>query len=100
MKLMAKEGATPVIWLQGASCTGDSTSLLNTIFYTDPVGLLVTNDNASIDLNFHQTVMNASGTDLVSPARYSDSMTDVAQALLPGCCKQHTYAEWSSDTWS
>jgi hydrogenase small subunit len=34
-KALAKEGpgTVPVVWLHGASCSGDSTSLLNTIFY-------------------------------------------------------------------
>jgi Ni,Fe-hydrogenase I small subunit len=88
----AKEGTTSVIWIQGASCTGDSTSLLNTIFYTDPVGLLVTD---GLDLNFHQTVQNASGTDLLG----ATDVLAVAQTYLPGGAST-TYAEWSSDTWS
>jgi len=99
----AKLGGPQVIWLQGASCTGDSTSLLNTIFYTDGVGLLITNDNA-LNLVFHQTVMNAAGTDINTNLGYTgpvatDSMA-VVQALLPGGGGSSTYAEWSSDTHS
>jgi len=98
--IMAKEGSTPVIWLQGASCTGDSTSLLNTIFYTDPVGLLVTNDkSSSLDLQFHQTVMNASGSDLIGAAQPPEDAIDAAQSVLSGSSSQ-TYAIWSSETWS
>ena len=95
--VMAKVGSTPVVWLQGASCTGDSTSLLNSIFYTDPVGLLIANDvSTSIDLRFHQTVMNASGTDL---AGVSPDAIDSAQSVLSGS-SANTYAIWSSKTWS
>lgn len=96
--VMAKPTATPVIWLQGASCTGDSTSLLNTIFYTDPVGLLVSNGNDSaIDLKFHQTVMNASGVS--STLAVTQDAIDSAQTVLSGAIP-NTFAIWSSDTWS
>jgi hydrogenase small subunit len=47
---------TPVIWLQGQSCSGDSVSLLNA---ADPdVATLVTNH---ISLHFHQTLSTATG---------------------------------------
>ena len=99
--LLAKESATPVVWLQGASCTGDSTSLLNTMFYTDPVGLLITNsDSQSINLKFHQTVMNASGSDLFNHNDVAiDDAVDAAMSVL-GTASDKTYAEWSSETWS
>jgi len=93
---LAKPGAMQVMWLQGASCTGDSTSLLNTIFYSDPVGLLISNsDDSAIDLKFHQTVMNASGTDLPGA---TDIIT-TAQGLLAGATF-NTYAVWSTETHS
>lgn len=47
---------TPVIWLQAQSCSGCSVSLLNTV---DPdIATVVTQH---ISLNFHQTVMGATG---------------------------------------
>ncbi|HUI93853.1 MAG TPA: hydrogenase small subunit [Chitinivibrionales bacterium] len=47
---------TPVIWLQGQSCSGDSVSLLNA---GDPdIATLVTN---RISLHFHQTLSTATG---------------------------------------
>lgn len=47
---------TSVIWLQGQSCSGCSVSLLNTV---DPdIATVVTQH---ISLNFHQTVMGATG---------------------------------------
>jgi Ni,Fe-hydrogenase I small subunit len=102
--VLAKPSAKPVIWLQGASCTGDSTSLLNSIFYTDPVGLLISNsDSAAINLKFHQTVMNAAGSDLIAPVAgagaFGDAI-DAAQSVLSGSAGADTYAIWSSETWS
>jgi hydrogenase small subunit len=47
---------TPVVWLQGQSCTGDSVSLLNTLD-PDPAGLLT----RYISLVLHQTVGAAQG---------------------------------------
>jgi Ni,Fe-hydrogenase I small subunit len=95
---MAKEGGAPVIWLHGASCSGDSTSLLNTIFYMDGVGLLVT-DN--VDLEFHETIMNASGTDIGTLGGGYAGATDalaVAQMHLPGAIQN--FAGWSTETWA
>jgi len=47
---------TPVIWIQAQSCSGCSVSLLNTV---DPdIASLVTQH---ISLNFHQTLMGATG---------------------------------------
>jgi len=88
---LAKEGGIPIVWLHGASCSGDSISLLNTIFYTDPVGLLVTD---GVDLEFHQTVMNTSGTDLPNA---TDSLIE-ARLHLP--ISIDNYAGWSTETWS
>jgi hydrogenase small subunit len=47
---------TPVIWLQGQSCSGDSVSLLNA---ADPdIATLITN---RISIHFHQTLSTATG---------------------------------------
>ena len=40
-KVLAVEGAPPVIWLQGQGCTGCSTSLLNSIYYMTVDDLLL-----------------------------------------------------------
>ena len=80
-----------IIWLHGASCSGDSTSLLNTMFYMDPVAAFVTDD---LDLEFHQTIMNASGTDL---AGATDALVTQAQPHLLGASGAASIAEWSTD---
>lgn len=63
-KVMALEGSQPVVWLQGQGCTGCSTSLLNSIYYTTIDDLLL----KTIDLEFHPTVMAAAGDLAVSAA--------------------------------
>ena len=59
-KAIAKEtteNGVPVIWIDGAACTGCSVSLLNSAFYTDAADLLIN----TLDLNFHKTLMTAAG---------------------------------------
>lgn len=59
---IAKEttsGGIPVIWIDGAACTGCSMTLLNSVFYTTVDDLLIN----TLDLNFHKTVMTACGAD-------------------------------------
>jgi Ni,Fe-hydrogenase I small subunit len=51
-------GGIPVIWIDGAACTGCSMTLLNSVFYTTVEDLLVN----TLDLNFHKTVMTAAGS--------------------------------------
>jgi len=58
---VAKEtsnGGIPVIWIDGAACTGCSMTLLNSVFYTTVEDLLIN----TLDLNFHKTVMTAAGS--------------------------------------
>jgi len=52
----AAAGNPPVLWIQGAGCTGCSVSLLNTTHPTIAEVLL-----NIISLKFHQTVMAAAG---------------------------------------
>ena len=52
----AANGKPPVLWIQGASCSGCSVSLLNTTHPTIAEVLL-----KIIDLRFHPTIMAASG---------------------------------------
>lgn len=56
-RVLAAEGSQSVVWLQGQSCTGCSTSLLNSIYYTTIDDLLLN----TIDLEYHPTVMAAAG---------------------------------------
>ncbi|AMM39969.1 quinone-reactive Ni/Fe-hydrogenase small chain [Candidatus Desulfofervidus auxilii] len=52
----AAAGKPPVLWIQGASCSGCSVSLLNTVHPTIAEVLL-----KIIDLKFHPTIMAADG---------------------------------------
>jgi hydrogenase small subunit len=63
-KLLASESGAPVVWLQGACCTGCSTSLLNSIYYATIDDLLLN----TLDLEYHPTVMAAAGDLAVSAA--------------------------------
>jgi len=76
---VAKEtavGGIPVIWIDGAACTGCSMTLLNSVFYTDAADLLVN----TLDLNFHKTIMTAAGVPGLTGAE-----TTIANALT--ACK-------------
>ena len=53
----ATSAAPPVVWLQAQSCSGCSVSLLNTIYYMTVDKLLL----GTIKLNYHSTLMAASG---------------------------------------
>lgn len=63
-KLLASESGAPVVWLQGSSCTGCSTSLLNSIYYATIDDLLLN----TLDLEYHPTVMAAGGNLAVGAA--------------------------------
>jgi len=88
---VAKEttaGGIPVIWIDGAACTGCSVSLLNTIFYTDIADLLIN----TLDLNFHKTIMTAcgatatgfNGANALTVAQNAYSGADVAPVFTGG----------------
>jgi len=71
-KALAAPGGPPVVWLQGAGCTGCSVSLLNKVENADgpaAADLLLN----YIDLKYHPTVMAAAG----------DLAVEAAQAVLP-----------------
>ncbi len=87
---LAREGGLNIVWLHGASCSGDSTSLLNSIGYLDPVQTFVVGD---VDLDFHQTVMNAAGTDLAG----ATNGLDLAINHLGGAGVGN-FADWTQDT--
>ncbi len=63
----------PVIWLQGAGCTGCSVSLLNSV-HPDIAEILL----KIISLNAHQTVMAATGSQAL--AVFEDAATNSAMA--------------------
>jgi len=76
---IAKEtlnGGIPVVWIDGAACTGCSMTLLNSAFYTTVDDLLVN----TLDLNFHKTVMTAAG----SPNATGANALTVAQNAYAG----------------
>lgn len=71
-KALAAPGGAPVVWLQGAGCSGCSVSLLNKVENADgpaAADLLLN----YIDLKYHPTVMAAAG----------DLAVEAAQAVLP-----------------
>jgi len=72
------QGGIPVIWIDGAACTGCSMSLLNSAFYTTVDDLLIN----TLDLNFHKTVMTAAGSPN-APAGTANALT-VAQNAYNG----------------
>lgn len=81
-KVLAAEGAPPVIWLQGQGCTGCSTSLLNSIYYMTVDDLLLN----YIDLEFHATVMAGAGDLAVSAAedaRVAGGYVLVVEGAIP-----------------
>lgn len=61
---LAGNGDPPVIWLQASGCSGDSVSLLNSVYYTTIDDLLIN----TISLEYHDTVMAAAGDMAVSAA--------------------------------
>jgi hydrogenase small subunit len=63
-KVLAAEGAPPVVWLQAQDCTACSVSLLNSVRYETVDNLLLN----TIDLNFHTTLMAAAGDMAVAAA--------------------------------
>jgi len=67
---MAGESNTPVIWLQGAGCNGDSVSFLNSIYYGTADSIL----QNIIDLEYHPTLMAAAGELAVSAAEAAKSL--------------------------
>jgi Ni,Fe-hydrogenase I small subunit len=72
-KAYAKEtinGGIPVVWIDGAACTGCSMSLLNSTFYTTVDDLLIN----TLDLNFHKTIMTAAGSPN-APTGTADALT-------------------------
>ena len=72
-KALALPGGAPVVWLQGAGCTGCSVSLSNKVENADgpaAADLLLN----YIDLKYHPTVMAAAG----------DLAVASAEGVLPG----------------
>lgn len=60
----AKEGTQSVIWLQAQACSGDSVSLLNSIYYMTVDKLLMN----TVDLNYHPTLMAGAGEQAIAAA--------------------------------
>jgi len=77
-KALASVNSVRVIWLMGATCSGCSTSLLNSVYYTTIQDLLLFNpDDEAISLRYHPTVMAASGTlatDAINTTNFDTSL--------------------------
>lgn len=60
LALEAADGGIPVMWLEGAACTGCTMSLTNSIYYGSVADVLLD----TLDLDFHKTVMVACGAEV------------------------------------
>lgn len=82
-KAIAREttsGGIPVIWLDGAACTGCSVTLLNSTFYTDAADLLIN----TLDLNVHKTVMTAAGAYIDTTQYTGTNLLKASQNIYGG----------------
>ena len=62
-KALALEDGVPVIWINAATCTGCSTSLLNSVYYATIQEVLLSGPPlGTLSLEYHPTVMGADGT--------------------------------------
>lgn len=73
----AEAGAPPVIWIQGASCTGCSVSLLNTVHPSIQEVLLKV-----ISLRYHPNVMAAAGDLAIKEAMYKVAQENKGKFFL------------------
>ena len=81
-EVLAAESGTPVVWLQGQSCSGCSVSLLNSIHFTTIDDLLLN----TIDLEYHSTMMVAAGDLAVGAAeaaRDEEGYVLVVEGAIP-----------------
>lgn len=60
LALEAANGGIPVMWIEGAACTGCTMSLTNSIYYGTVADVLLN----TIDLDFHKTIMVACGAEV------------------------------------
>jgi len=79
-KAMAATGATPVIWMAGAACTGCTMSLLNSINFTTVDDLLIN----SLDLKYMDTVMATAGAYVDGVQADEANALAAAQAIYNG----------------
>lgn len=78
----AATGATPVIWLQGQSCTGCAVSFLNSIHYTTADDLLLN----QLDVKFQSNVMAAAGdlaVEAATAARLAGGYVLILEGAIP-----------------
>jgi len=83
----------PVIWFQGAGCSGCSVSLLNTTFPSVASVLLEQLlPGKHINLRFHPTIMAASGEPAISAIRVvKDEFADNFILVLEGALQEKVY---------
>ena len=68
-KALALEDGLPIIWINAATCSGCSTSLLNSVYYATIQEILLSGGaNQTLDIEFHPTVMAAEGEAAISNA--------------------------------
>ena len=88
-EILASENGAPVVWLQGACCTGCSTSLLNSIYYATIDDLLLN----TLDLEYHPTVMAAAGDLAVSAAEEAFAAKNYV-LVVEGAIPSSPYADY------
>lgn len=82
--VMAAETTPPVIWLQGAGCSGCSISLMNSIRETTIDNLLIN----KISMKYHQSLMTAAGDLAISAiddtvSQYNGQFILVVEGAIP-----------------
>ena len=87
---IAKEGGLQIMWLNAATCSGCSTSFLNSIYYATIQELLLSGPaTQSLDLQYHPTLMAASGT-LATDAATLSSLNDPFVLVVEGSIQTGT----------
>jgi hydrogenase small subunit len=75
-KALALENGLKVIWINGATCSGCSTSLLNSVYYATIQEVLLSGpENGTLSLEYHPTVMAADGTLATDQANAASTST-------------------------
>jgi hydrogenase small subunit len=80
---LASEGGLPVVWLQGQGCTGCTVSLANTVYYQSLQELLLLNQPAqTLALEYHQTLMAATGSEATGQT-FSSTFVLAIEGAIP-----------------
>ena len=69
-KALALENGLPIIWINAATCSGCSTSLLNSVYYATIQEILLSGAAyQTLDIEYHPTVMAAEGAAAIANAK-------------------------------